>query len=368
VAAVAAAAALALTSAAIVSWRTGIGSVASSTSQPRPDPTPAPEATDPGTRSPSPSALPSLTPTSHEPQSFPTDPARWPVVPHIVAAEKDRLRTVFLRGKAAANDAGVFAKIGDSITESKAFLADIGCGAVSLAGHTNLLHVIDVFSRVTFPSSYTTAWCGVANSFTRDSVSAVEGWTAADAMEAFSGTPPDPLCAEPPFDAPLPCELHLLHASVALIMYGTNDTEHASDPSTFSEQLDALVRVCIAAGVIPILSTIPPRPADSVMDERTQRYNEAIVKVAATEQIPLVNYWRALVEGDTVNEGVSGDGVHPNVYSGCTPHCQSTDFSPEGLRYGYNLRNLTALEALAQVLRIVIEDGVPDTGRGYSAG
>jgi hypothetical protein len=154
---------------------------------------------------------------------------------------------------------------------------------------------------------------------------------------------------------------------VALIMYGTNDSEHSSDRSTFAQQLNALVRVCIAAGVIPILSTIPPRPSDPLMDERARRYNEAIVKVAASEEVPLVNYWRALVEGDTVNEGISGDGVHPNVFSGCAPHCQSTDFSAEGLRYGFNVRNLTALEALAQVLRIVIEDGTPDVGPVYAS-
>jgi hypothetical protein len=32
-----------------------------------------------------------------------------------------------------------------------------------------------------------------------------------------------------------------------------------------------------------------------------------------------------------VNEGISGDGVHPNAYAGCAPHCGSTDFNAAGL-------------------------------------
>jgi hypothetical protein len=150
-------------------------------------------------------------------------------------------------------------------------------------------------------------------------------------------------------------------------MFGTNDTEHSGDPASFAQSLRALVSTSVAAGVIPILSTIPPRPNDSLMDERVQRFNEAIVRVAAAEQVPLVNYWRALVQGHLVNEGISGDGIHPNVYGGCSPHCESTDFSAAGLRYGFNMRNLVSLEALEKVLTVVIEDGQPDAGPADSA-
>ncbi len=68
-----------------------------------------------------------------------------------------------------------------------------------------------------------------------------------------------------------------------------------------------------------------------------------------------------------MNQGISGDGVHPNAYAGCAPHCGSTDFSADGLRYGYNVRNLISLEALAKVLRVVIEDGPPDGNTRYAS-
>jgi GDSL-like Lipase/Acylhydrolase family len=369
------AAILALTSAGIASWR-GVRTERSALAgtQPHPDPTPAPGSG--GAPSPStvgiPTPSPPRTAAASAPPSDPTptpghrrlplNPSVWPVVPSIDAAEQSRLRDVYLHGQALGNHSNVFVKAGDSITATDLFLTEVGCGAVSLAGHTDVLHAIDVFSQERFPPSYTTAWCGIANSFTRDTVAAFQGWTAAEALKPFSGSPPDRSCADPPFDAPLPCEIHLLQPSVALIMFGTNDTEHSGDPASFAQNLHAIVQTSVAAGVIPILSTIPPRPNDSAMDERVHRYNEAILGVAAAEQVPLVNYWRALVQDHLVNEGISGDGIHPNVYGGCAPHCESTDFSAAGLRYGFNMRNLVSLEALEKVLTVVIEDGQPDAG------
>jgi hypothetical protein len=360
VAAVAVVAVIALTAVSLLSWRVSQAAVAGVAVQPRPDPTPAPEVSDPRSsataapESPTPANPSGPTATS---APLPTDPARWPIVPRIDPAMRERLGAIFAQGQALGNHPDVFVKVGDSITVSEAFLTDVGCGAVDLADHRAVQQAIDFFSQRTFPASYASAWCGVANAFTRTSLSAGVGWTADVPMQPFSGPPPDPRCAEPPYDAPLPCELSLLRPSVALIMFGTNDVERSSDPATFAQELQALVGVSVAAGAIPILSTIPPRPSDAAMDERVKTYNEAIVRVAAAARVPLVNYWRALIDGDTVNEGISEDGVHPNVYGGCSPHCGSADFGPEGLRYGYNVRNLTALQALEKVLRTMIYSG-----------
>ncbi|MCX6015271.1 MAG: hypothetical protein NT020_06755 [Chloroflexales bacterium] len=53
----------------------------------------------------------------------------------------------------------------------------------------------------------------------------------------------------------------------------------------------------------------------------------------------------------------SPNGIHPNIYSGD----QGANFATEGLRYGYNQRNLTAVQVLAVIKRIVIDDGTPDS-------
>jgi hypothetical protein len=356
---------LALGTAAFASWSEAGGTRRVAAVQTTPDPTPAPAASDPA---PNPSVTPSTIPTLAVPpptplsQHVPLDPARWPVVPRIDADTKARLRAVLTAGEALGNRAGVFAKAGDSITATNSFLTDVGCGAVNLAGHIDVVRAMAAFSQDTVPTNGDPVWCGASNSFTRTSLAAERGWTAANALAPFGDPPPSPACASPPFDAPLPCELHLLHPIIALVMYGTNDAEHSRDPARFANELTAIVTTCVDAGVVPILSTIPPRPGDAEMDARVHLYNQAIVRVAFAERVPLVNYWRALVGGGTINEGIGGDGVHPNVASGCTPHCEATDFSDEGLRYGFDVRNLTTLQALTKVLNVVVDDGPADSG------
>lgn len=86
-------------------------------------------------------------------------------------------------------------------------------------------------------------------------------------------------------------------------------------------------------------------------------FNAAIASLAAAERVPLWNLHRALTAPGMVNQGVSDDGVHPSIYGNCRPPigCASADFSPAGLRHGYNQRNLTALQVLTAVKRSVLD-------------
>jgi hypothetical protein len=291
--------------------------------------------------------------------ALPPDPRVWPIVPAIGPAEKERLRAVFLTGQAAGNRARVFAKIGDSITESASFMVDVGCAAENLSAHLELAGVIASFRSTLLPPSFASAWCEASNSFTRASVAAVTGWSANEALRPFDrvveGCPA-------PFDAPLRCELHLLRPSVAIVMFGTNDLERSSDARAFAVDLDTIVAVCLGAGVIPVLSTIPPRPDSRELAWRVDSYNRAIIEGAARTEVPLLNLWRALEKPSMRHEGISSDGIHPNLYGGCSPDCGSADFSVEGLRYGYNQRNFTALEALAKIKAVVFDAGLPGAG------
>jgi len=65
--------------------------------------------------------------------------------------------------------------------------------------------------------------------------------------------------------------------------------------------------------------------------------------VAAQRQAPLWNFWRALEA--LPSQGVEPGDIHPNV----PPNERSDDFSSAGLRYGMNVRNLTALQVLAEL-------------------
>jgi hypothetical protein len=57
-----------------------------------------------------------------------------------------------------------------------------------------------------------------------------------------------------------------------------------------------------------------------------------------------------------INFGLSDDNIHPSIYRGN----QSADFRSEGLRYGYNQRNLNAIQILDSIRRIIFENGPPD--------
>jgi hypothetical protein len=51
-----------------------------------------------------------------------------------------------------------------------------------------------------------------------------------------------------------------------------------------------------------------------------------------------------------LDQGISDDGVHPSVLRGDA----AADFTAAGLRYGYNQRNLTALQILSVIRRRVL--------------
>ncbi|MCX6354918.1 MAG: SGNH/GDSL hydrolase family protein [Candidatus Aureabacteria bacterium] len=280
-----------------------------------------------------------------------------PVVPQINTEMKTRLRAVFEKGQAQGNSADVFSKIGDSITATYSFLAvTMGCNDYNLATHTDLQPVIDFFRAREFPADTTDVWCGVSNSFSRVSRCAESGWSAGSALETLTDIPSG--CAAP-YNTSLRCELRLARPSIALIMFGTNDLQW-DDTETYRDHLSRIIQECLDNGVIPVLSTIPPRMDSPSLGALVGEFNEVVVSVAHDNQNPIWNYWLALQGSEMVNHGMSDDGVHPNLYGNCAPECLSGDFSAEGLRYGFNQRNFTALQVLDKIWRVVINDGTPD--------
>ncbi|MFM7678172.1 MAG: SGNH/GDSL hydrolase family protein, partial [Roseiflexaceae bacterium] len=294
------------------------------------------------------SATYTVTPTS-------TPVERIPIIPRITSADKAYLREILQRGIARRNNPRVFAKFGDSITASTNFLQDIGCNGENLANYHSLYDTVAYFRQHTFLATYGTGWCNTSNSFNALSASAQPGWSAYYALFSdFLLMRYQTSCREP-FNTPIACELRLKRPSIALIMYGSNDVTYGV-PSDFENSYAEVIEYTLAQGVIPVLSTIPPRLDNPVYNERVGRYNAIIIRMAATKRLPLWNYWLALQSPELINNGLSVDGIHPNTYR----TTQSADFSQEGLRYGYNQRNLTALQVLDALRRIVILNGAPD--------
>jgi hypothetical protein len=104
-------------------------------------------------------------------------------------------------------------------------------------------------------------------------------------------------------------------------------------------------------GVIPVLSTLPPKHYDARTDGRVAEFNQIIIATARSYDIPLWDYYSAMVVLPA--EGLSSDGVHPSV----PPSGTVLVLNEANLKTGYAMRNLTALQVLYALWQQVLYDG-----------
>ena len=281
---------------------------------------------------------PEAAPPPQGPALYPSDRTHSPLTPFVAG----RLKDVVGNNQASRKD--LFIKVGDSITVSTRFLHCFADGQADLGEHGALQGVLD---------AYASAEVLGTTPFDRISAAVEGGRTASWAM---TGSP-----------SPLDLEVSAVNPAVAVVMFGTNDIgwfgdDHAQTLRWYHEPMFDLVDRLIAAGVVPILSTIPPRDDAPSHGAWVSMFNAVIRGMAQGRQVPLVDYHRELVV--LPSHGLSSDGVHPNAFSG-----DSCLLTAEGLAYGYNARNLVTLEALDRVWRAVIQDeGAPDDSAPALAG
>lgn len=196
-----------------------------------------------------------------------------------------------------STDAHFFSKVGDSITKSRYFLTCLG------------------------------------GPFQRDSLAAANGWTTADVI---AGSP-----------SPLDQELAAVHPRYAIMMLGMNDARLGRTVDAFGTDLWRAVDHMIAAGTVPIMSTIPAILSDSAANARVPLFNRVIRAIAQGRSVPLIDYHLAM--DPLASDGIGADGIHPTVDppGACI-------FTADGLRYGYNMRNMTTLEVLGRA-RLTID-------------
>lgn len=253
-------------------------------------------------------------------------------LPHPVQlppAVADNVRRIYTAGQALGRRAGVFSKVGDSITVASHLLHPIGEGLYTLADYQYLQGVIDAYSLVEARDGH--------NSFTNTSLAAGVGWTT-DAL--FKAKFADPtLCL--PDESPLDCEYRLVQPGVALIMFGSNDVAHLTE-ETYAYNMALIVKRSIEQGVIPVISTFPTRAG---YEEQSAAFNQRVVKVAQRYDVPFWDYGGALAA--LPDGGLAPDGVHPSIPPG--GYKGAANFRASNLFYGYVLRNLTALQVLDAV-------------------
>jgi hypothetical protein len=257
-------------------------------------------------------------------------------VPRIDATLKVRLRAIAEVGVQHGMRHDVFAKVGDSITESGSFLQDVGHGWFDLAEYASLEPTVAYFHRTSVDSSG-------SDSFARASSAATSGWTSGDAVD---GSP----------DAVLR-EIDAIHPALALVMFGTNDIDRAT-LFEFEHNLARIVDECIGRGVIPVLSTIPDRSDTPLARDRVPIYNARIVALATSRQLPTMDLHAALAT--LPRHGLGDDGIHPSAFTNSSGDTRAADFGASALRSGYNVRNLLALLTLDKIRSIVFDDGAAD--------
>ena len=220
----------------------------------------------------------------------------------------------------------VFSKLGDSITESGSFAQDIGHGWYELGAFADLEPVVAWFRRRT-PRGRE------ENSFTRASAAATAGWESSQLLEGGDA-------------CPVERELRTMRGAFTVLMIGTNDAERAGAP-TLAANLTAILDRVERRGVVTLLSTIPSHHGSDVARAEAEAINGRIRALAAARHLPLVDFSAAMTT--LPMEGISDDRVHPSVFvdRGDT---RAAVFTDDGLRYGYNVRNLLLLLGLRRVL------------------
>jgi hypothetical protein len=275
-------------------------------------------------------ATPTPQPTD-APQSTGEAPALTVQTAPVVPTVPDRMREVYAQGVANGRNPDVFTKVGDCMTAADSFLAPYAGSSHDLAEYSQLQEVIDHFGAATIREVDGQP----VNSFSNPSLSVSCGFNSAG--------PIDPLWADPDFCEPgessLTCELRVSNAAFVLIMLGTHDMHFEKE--RFKGYLEQIVQEVIDTGVVPILTTFPPR-SDEL--EKAEDYNSVVVEVAREQQVPLANLWLAL--HDKPNYGVQPD--HPTALSLPADQC-AVCFSAENMEAGATLQNWVALMALFEV-------------------
>lgn len=270
------------------------------------------------------------------PTRYPADAIRSPVTPAVV----DALRAIAARGPAL--DPRRFLKAGSSGTVNPHFL---GC----FAGREGPFHRVDLGEHAALAD--TLAWFrpqrpGEPNVFSRWSKAAETSRTAAWALRG-----------EP---APLRAELDALHPRFAVVEFGTNDMVMAMTPRAalfpFADRLGAVLDTLTNAGVVPLVTGVGPRAYVPATSAWLPTYDAVTRGLSEARQVPHLSLWQALRV--LPGQGLGHDGMHANALKTGTIATPCV-FTPEGLRFGYNVRNLHTLTLLDALRRTVLDPAEP---------
>ncbi len=269
----------------------------------------------------SPTATPvPVTPTPFVHQPKPTLEAdAWKSFPVVPTAISERVRQIYRLGQLAGNNPRAFSKVGDCNSNLPAFFGPFDSGPYNLGEYAYLQETIDYFK----------------GSWGRRSRAVKDGLTASAALAVLWNDWKD--CSR--METPLDCEYRIHKPAFALIAFGTNDVMGVAP---FEITLRRVIDVTIGHNVVPILVT----KADNA--EGDHRANRIIAELAYEYELPLWNFWAAV-------QPLPDHGLMSRDHLSYSEILSSADFSPQGLKYGYNVRNLTGLQVLHVIRKMLSE-------------
>ncbi len=268
---------------------------------------------------------------------LPTQPALADAAPQPVIAAgpleypylsdiSQRVYQIYQTGLARGNRPNAFSIIGDSNSQNPAFMKPIDWGNYNLGNYPYLQSTIDYFK----------------GSFGISGPASIGGFNTEKVL--------DPAAAPASCNgqSPLVCEYNATRPSVALILLGTGD-QHGWQG--FEDRYRKIIQTSIDMGVIPVLMTKPDDLECRDNNASCGFINGRIAALAYEYGVPLLNL-RQVVER-LPQGGTTGDGFHFSF----PPDSKSAWFTQDYLQYGYNQRNLTALQTLDVLRRKVLAPG-----------
>ncbi len=261
-----------------------------------------------------------------------------PITPEI----KSHLRAIKLRGDALGRTPGILGQWGDSISNSNAYLGAL-CSWGLIATPPADGH--DYLPTLLWMGATRNSADNPLHNFKGGSYCCESGWRVPNALAAVD----DAIARANP--------------SWSLTMYGTNDIRQDSwNPATYDTQLERFIQINIDAGIVPVLSTIPPCVG---WDARVAEANTVVRAVAARMRIPLVDLHGVFIalHPDDWATVLLGDGVHPSWLGG-EGQLLETAHNAAGLYYqrdsGYNIRSMLTVDMAEKLRAIVFDNAVPD--------
>jgi hypothetical protein len=154
-------------------------------------------------------------------------------------------------------------------------------------------------------------------------------------------------------------------AQFAILMMNVPTSSDPTDLTIVEQRIDEFS----AVGIVPVLSTIPPRTDPVFETTLAEPYNAALRALAQQLSLPLIDYSKEILlrrpNGTWENTLISSDGVHPSGGgNGFTP--ESNPYTPGGdpttnttgeatLNSGYLLRTWLTIQKMKEMKQKVVD-------------